>query len=429
MTVDLLDVGKEAFLDRLKQLFLEKPDTSLFSFQKMCFDKFLSLGLPDKTKENFQYVPLARLYDEVFEGKQQNLVEEIKELLLPESSHSYFVFVDGVFAPEYSAIEGLPKQVVVLPLSTALAGSYSAYLKHRMQMLVQEESDPLALLNGALYKEGLFLYVPPKVRVEVPIQCIFLQTGKEVVCMPRVHFFVGAQGEVKVVSSVQGDAAFYNGFLDVSLEERAICHHTAHFPIDTRGGSFSFLRATLKKGSFFKSHLVTFGGYLQRYDYKVVLLGERAEAELVGLSPLNGSNQAHVNVHVEHRAESCRSYQLFKNVLLSKSRSSFTGKIYVQRVAQKTEAYQLNKNLVLSDLAMVFSKPNLEIFADDVKASHGSTISQLEEDQLLYLRARGISLNTARALLTQGFCGEILDKIEIESLRSKLLLLSLACLK
>ncbi len=135
---------------------------------------------------------------------------------------------------------------------------------------------------------------------------------------------------------------------------------------------------------------------------------------------LGNREQSHINIYMDHSAPSCISRQFFKNVLAAQSLSSFTGKIYVKRAAQKTEAYQLNQNLLLSDQATANSKPNLEIFADDVKASHGATVSQLDDEQAFYLRTRGVSAQEAKSLLTIGFCREVLDGIEISSLRDKL---------
>jgi Fe-S cluster assembly protein SufD len=151
-----------------------------------------------------------------------------------------------------------------------------------------------------------------------------------------------------------------------------------------------------------------------------MLLGQQANAELFGLSFLEQGRHSHVHVHMDHSAQGAQSYQKFKNVLLDRSRASFTGKIHVRRPAQKTQAYQLTQSLLLSPQVMTFAKPNLEIFADDVKASHGATIAQLDEEQMLYLQTRGISKEIAKDLLTQGFCQEMLESISIPSIRKQL---------
>ena len=212
----------------------------------------------------------------------------------------------------------------------------------------------------------------------------------------------------------------HNDFLDVFLEEKASFSHVFSNENPCSSWGFSSFRATLKKESRLNSSFITFGSPGFRRDYFISLVGEGSEAHLKGLTVLGDRAQSHVNIHMDHSAPSCLSRQLFKNVLAAQSISSFTGKIYVSRAAQKTEAYQLNKNLLLSDQATANTKPNLEIFADDVKASHGATVSQLDEEQIFYLRTRGVSLPTARSLLTIGFCQEILDMVEIASLRLKL---------
>jgi Fe-S cluster assembly protein SufD len=179
----------------------------------------------------------------------------------------------------------------------------------------------------------------------------------------------------------------------------------------------SDFKATLKSGSNLKHLALTTTGLLTRNRLRVSLLGEQAEALLQGLWNLLESHQCQTHVHVEHAAPSCRSLQKFKGVLKEQSQSSFEGKIYVHPIAQKTEAYQLNHNLILSDAAIANAKPNLEIFADDVKASHGATMSEVDDEQLFYLQSRGISKESARSLLIRGFIQEIIDQIPYASIR------------
>jgi Fe-S cluster assembly protein SufD len=237
---------------------------------------------------------------------------------------------------------------------------------------------------------------------------------------PRVHIFAGAESEVQFITSTEG-GALCNGFVDVAVEERASVFHTSYTGSEKESFGFSSFRASLKKESFLQSLICSLDVNCRREDYKVSLLGERAHVDLMGLSGVSGNSQSHINIQVDHIAPSCHSKQLFKQVLLDQSRASFTGKIHVTRLAQKTEAYQLSRSLLLSDLAITYAKPNLEIFADDVKASHGATISQIDEEQKFYLQSRGVSSAEATALLTQGFCQEILDNISLDSLEEKCL--------
>jgi Fe-S cluster assembly protein SufD len=165
---------------------------------------------------------------------------------------------------------------------------------------------------------------------------------------------------------------------------------------------------------------VTQGPRLTRHSLRAVLNGENSDALLQGLWHLKGLSQAHTHVEVEHAAPSARSLQKFKGILNDHSQSSFEGKIFVRPIAQKTEAYQLNNNLLLGDHSIAYAKPNLEIFADDVKASHGATMAQLDEEQLFYLKSRGITETDAKALLIDGFRHEMIDQITIPSVRESL---------
>ncbi len=393
-------------------------------FQTQAWNRLQEMGLPEKKEEAFQYVSLRKLYENLLDAKSSSVAScefDIASLVIPESRNSYLVFKDGAFCPELSKI---PSSLVVLPLEEALKSSYGSFLKHRMNLLIEQEKDPWALLNSALCRQGVFIYAPPKTQVKTPVELIHLQTDpSQIYVGPRTHLFLGGHAELELVSSFHGklqDKTLCNDFLDVSLEERASMSHVYSNEHQNSSWGFSSLRASLKKESRLSSCSIAFGSPGFRRDYSVSLLGERAEADLKGLTVLGDHAESHVHIHMDHGAPACRSHQFFKNVLAAHSRSSFTGKIYVKQVAQKTEAYQLNQNLLLSDHATANTKPNLEIFADDVKASHGATISQLDEEQIFYLRTRGVPSVEAKSLLTIGFCQEVLDAIKIPSIRFKL---------
>jgi Fe-S cluster assembly protein SufD len=202
--------------------------------------------------------------------------------------------------------------------------------------------------------------------------------------------------------------------LDAALEEGAFF---SHLEISKANMLLSDFKATLKTKATLKHLALTNRGYLTRNRLRIALLGEGADALLQGLWNLGESHQCHTHAHIEHAAPSCHSLQKFKGVLQGQAQSSFEGKIYVHPEAQKTEAYQLNHNLLLSEGAAAHAKPNLEIFADDVKASHGATMSEVDGEQLFYLQSRGLTKESARALLVRGFIQEILDPIPYPSVR------------
>jgi Fe-S cluster assembly protein SufD len=217
----------------------------------------------------------------------------------------------------------------------------------------------------------------------------------------RLHIYLGRNAELEIRQFAEGGSGFSNGAIDFVLDSGSTLKW-----IDEAQGDFQAMRATLKRDARLKVVLL---GKKVRHSLRVELTEENSEAELYGLSHLDGEEESHIHALIEHAAPQCRSRQHFKSVVEGKSRFSFEGKIYVHAIAQKTEAYQLNNNLILNDEASAYAKPNLEIFADDVKASHGATVGQLDREALFYLRSRGLSLQEARHWLIQGFCGEILQ--------------------
>ena len=219
---------------------------------------------------------------------------------------------------------------------------------------------------------------------------------------------------------LEADCLFNLSF-DLSIDEDShVQYIQSAFDISQDSWYFDACSASLKRNSTFKTVMATAGSTSVRHDYRISLTGENAEAKLNGIWMLSDNNESHTHVLMRHQAPYCRSMQFFKGAIDDVSRSSFEGKIFVEQIAQKTEAFQLNNNLILSDHAIANSKPNLEIFADDVKASHGATVGQLDAEQLFYLKTRGYSEQAAKNLLVYGFCKEVIDLIPIPSLQQKI---------
>lgn len=388
------------------------------------WDRFLELGLPDRKNEVFRYVPLHKLYMRPFFRADNTFTPSLSPYILPECPQSAIVFVNGLFRPDLSKTYALPNKVVLTSLSDAMR-TYGSFLNSQWAKSLKEEQDPFALLNSALHADGAFIYIPPKTFFDVPIQILHLtDSSYSGWTLPRMQIFVGSQSEVQFHVThhvLPGSSYVHNQVLELAIEDHA--HVGLTQTSENQNSSlwhFEALRATLKRGSTLNCTQVSEGGQTVRYDYRVALAGEGSEALLNGLWMLQNENEAHTHVLVEHQAPHCHSNQFFKGVLTDKSRSSFEGKIYVHQEAQKTEAYQLNQNLLLSDQALAYSKPNLEIFADDVKASHGATVGQLEPEELFYLRTRGFNNREAKNLLIASFCKEITDKLTLPSLQANI---------
>lgn len=404
------------FIDYLKELFRENLPEDPF-LRQLREKAWVATSLPGRKEDGFEYLPLRELYVRSYPRALTYVDEDyIRQALLPECPYA-LVFVNGHYQPQCSTP---PPHVVVSPMPEALT-AYGQFLKNRLTKLLEGEQDPFALLNTALHGPGAFIYVPPKWQHAAPIQILHVYTGT---AFPRIQVFVGAGAELKCVtrSVAWEDSAFWTSSLtDFAIEEQAKVHHVDYGDMPSDNWHFQAWRASLKGSARFESIACQKGAKVERNDYRVSLAGENCSAHLQGLALLKGARQAHTRVLMQHLAPHCQSMQSFKKVLHDYSQSSFEGKIYVHQKAQKTAAYQLNKNLLLSKGAIANSKPNLEIFADDVKASHGSTIGQPDEKALHYLRSRGLSLEEAKALLVSGFCQEFVSQIPYPSIRDWIL--------
>lgn len=391
--------------------FFEKRETGVLSTaQKAAWSRFLSLGLPTKKTSGYKYVTLP-----AFEPR----LAEDDHLQLRKSKQSTLLFVNGRYHESLSNLEGLPRELVVLPLTKAWK-TFGSYLQGRYLENLKHEMDPFATLNGALCEEGAFLYLPPHTKSETVLDLVRL-TSREGFSLPRLHIYLGKGAHLKLQLRDLGGCGEISAYTDIVLEEGAHLSVTAVIGPELPTLHLESVRVLCKRHSHFEQKVITAGCKTFRHDSAVTLAGEGAEAKLWGLSTGRGKNEAHFHVRMEHLAPHTHSEQLYKNVLQDSSRASFEGKIFVAPEAQKTQAYQMNPNLVLSDRALAVSLPNLEIFADDVKASHGSTIGKLDEEHLFYLKTRGMTEERAKSLLIQGFCQQILNEVEDPSLHQEAL--------
>ena len=355
------------------------------------YKRFLEIGLPNRKSESYQYEMLSPLYETLFVSRKEQALRVQVE-------------------PNESAI--------ILPLSQAYR-TYGALLQNATNRALQENNNPFSLLNGAMYQDAVFIYVPPKKSVTLEVVSHLDSMVECPWIMPRVYLFQGASSSVRLVHTKEQGASsslFYNSVFDIMLEENAELFFDQ--VSDESGWFFEHIDCTLKRSSRFKATFADTGSWMRR-DITTRLVGEGAEADISGMWYLDCQKEIHTNVHVEHVAPHCQSLQLFKGAVGDEARSSFQGKIYVRKEAQKTESYQLNNNLILGDHAEANAKPNLEIFADDVKASHGATVGQLSSDELFYLKSRGLNEKDARGCLIWAFCKEVVAKLASNNVQSE----------
>lgn len=409
------------FQDQLKKLFGTGDKENPYHKLKLkAWDRFLELGLPSKKMESYQYIKLKKLFAKNLSPAKPVNPSELP--IYPECKDSCLVFVNGHFSESLSRLGGLGK-VTCTPLKEAIY-SFGTFFNNQWTRSIKEERDPFVLINAALHEEGAFIYIPPKTIVEKPIQCLFLHDTDNHFMNPRVHLYMGALSQAQVVTthvSLQENTALVNAVLDGVIDEGAKLTLSQVAVGKIPSWILDATRVHLKRDSDFKTFLVTEGSETARFDYCTALTQENAQVHLNGVWMLNGSRESHIHVLVDHQAPHCESLQLYKGALNDVSRSSFEGKIWVRKEAQKTNSFQLNNNLLLSNQAQAYSKPNLEIFADDVKASHGATVGQLSLEELFYLETRGFPKNEAKSLLTKAFLREVIQKMEVPSVRAQAL--------
>lgn len=411
----------------LEELFAGVEEGPLKRARSKAWDQFNQLGLPTKKEEAYRYVPLRRVYTDGYVATSQSRVskETVLGYVLPDCQSSYLTFVNGSYCDELSDRSAIPDGVTICSLSDA-SRTYLSFLQSRLTTVMKQERDPFAAVNAALYGQGLFIYVPPNCVVKTPVQILHIvDADQDLFCLPRTQVFVGKQAELGIISTSHwpsGTGCLTNQVIDASIQEGAHLKVTQlAFKTADRVRLFDALRAELKRDSQLTTHLFTDGQSVSRHDYQVALAGSGCTASLNGLSFLPSTNESHVHVLMDHQEPHCVSHQCFKGILKDVSRASFEGKILVQQKAQKTEAYQIDQKLILSDNALSNSKPNLEIFADDVKASHGATVGRLDDKQLFYMLSRGLKKEAAEKLLIAGFCREMVEKVELPSVEALVL--------
>jgi Fe-S cluster assembly protein SufD len=311
-------------------------------------------------------------------------------------------------------------------LATAL-NSDSALVEPHLARHAGYQDHPFVALNTAFLQDGAFVSIPRGKAVERPIHLLFVSThdrrGTATVSHPRNLILAGDDSQAMVIESYIGlnNALYFtNAVTEIVAGENAVVAHYKLQRESEEAFHISTVQASLSHNSNFSSHSIDLGGALVRNDVNAVLDGKGIECTLDGLYMVAGRQHVDNHTRIDHVKPHCSSRELYKGVLGGRSKGVFNGKIYVHKDAQKTDAKQTNKNLLLSEDAVINTKPQLEIYADDVKCTHGTTIGQLDQEAIFYLRSRGIDLEAARGLLTYAFASEMIGRIKVEPVRAQL---------
>ena len=401
-----------AFLDLNKKL-IEQASPALAELQQVALNRFELLGFPHSKHEMYTYLNTRELVETAFglsDSSKKVSEDFVASHIYPDCESQCLVFVDGVLNRDLSRLEGVNTYLV--PLSEAISDQE---LKKYLSETAENENDVFAALSTAFCGEGLVFKVGDNTQISGPVQVLFVSTGgSPVMHAPRLVWQLGKLSEVKVIEKFVGveGGYFINTVQDWLLAEGAGVAFTQVQADASDSWHFSKTRVHLQRNSRFHSSNASFGTQLARHHYDVRLKEEGSELRLNGVSVLDDKEQVHNFIRIHHEAPQCVSHQHFKNIINGQARSSFDGTVIVNQGAQLTNSNQLINNLMLSNDCHADNKPNLMIFADDVKCTHGATIGQIDEEQWFYLQTRGLSARVAKELLTRSFAKSIIETIE-----------------
>lgn len=415
--------------DKLFQTIQSASPQWLQKQREESLHKVLKMGIPTTKDEDWKYTNLSSSFQRSYatNNAPTNPTTEAQNLInnLGANDTYRIVFLNGIFAPSLSL---QPKLTDGLKIQT-LSASFKKNPVIFQTINTRFNGLPLGIfhhLNNAFFQDGVSIEVPANIIEPSLIHIIHLttQTDSAQITVPRILMHLGKSSQISVMESHAGLSANTRGLncpvTEIVLEENAALHYVNAQNESDSATQINTIRAWCERNAMFNALTLTCSGALVRNNLDIILNGEGIDATLNGLYSLNGTQHTDNHTSVDHRYPNCVSNQLYKGILNGSARAVFNGKIFVRPEAQQTNSYQLNKNLLLGKDCRVDTKPQLEIFADDVKCTHGATIGQLDQDEVFYLQTRGISRKAAIKILARGFADELLNRLPQETVARKL---------
>ena len=398
----------------------------LGSVRSAAFDRFVNQGFPTTRHEEWRHTSVAPIAKIAFgrAGDATLSRAEAEPFLFAEEIPHRIVLVNGRWSKTLSSIDSLPAGVTIRSLRDTVTNPSTTPRTAPDWLASSASGMPFVDLNTAFVEDGVVIDIAAKTVVEAPIHvvCLCTRAATPVLVAPRIQLRAGEQAQAFIVESygsVDGEAVFTIPVTIVDVAPGAMIDHVKLQREALTTFHLAAMFARVDRAATFRSHALTLGGKIARNDLVATLAGEGAECTLDGLYVVGGDSLVDTHTTIDHAMPHCPSHELYKGILADKARAVFNGKIVVRQDAQKTNAKQTNKALLLSDDATINTKPQLEIFADDVKCTHGAAIGQLDEDAMFYMRARGIGEADARNLLIHAFAGEVLDGVREDVVRDR----------
>jgi Fe-S cluster assembly protein SufD len=396
--------------------------------RREALERFHTLGFPTTRDEDWRFTSVAPISESHFRLADNGASSLEPGALAPFQWRgdlaATLVFVNGRCVPGASVVDRLPRGVRIESLARALTEGVSEVEAH-LTRVATVDRQAFTALNTSFLVDGAFVHVPASTIVEAPIHLLFVSVGEHRPTMthPRVLVVMGANSQASIVESYVSPRAiryFTNAVTEVVAGENAVLNHykvQRESPDSFHVGAMSVRAA---RDANVASHSISLGGSLVRNDVNVVLDGEGGTCTLNGLYLGDGTRLVDNHTTIDHARPHCGSREVYKGILADRARAVFNGKIIVRPDAQKTDAKQTNKALLLSEDAQINTKPQLEIFANDVKCTHGAAIGQMDDEAIFYLRARGMDAQAARHLLIRAFAGDVLNHLPLEPLRARI---------
>ncbi len=421
----------DRYLERFSRFENEaagKGHAWLRPIRRAAMARFAELGFPTTRDEDWRFTSVAPIVQTAFAPAAEGGVEPTPRDLEPVTFQGLachrLVFVNGRYAPGLSRLQGRPDGVVISGLVRA-PGASQDLLEQHLARYADYHQDAFAALNTAFMEDGALVHIPRGAVLAAPIHLLYVstETAAPIITHPRNLIVAGDNSQATIVEdyvSLNGGVAFSNAVTEMVVGDSGVLSHSLLARENARAFNVSTLRVQQGRSSSVTSHSVLLGGALVRNNVHPVMGGEGGECLINGLFMATGRQHMDNYMKVEHASPHCSSRQFYNGILDGQSRGVFHGRIIVHKDAQKTDAKQTNRNLLLSEDAQIDTKPQLEIYADDVKCTHGATIGQIDEDAIFYLRSRGMAKESARALLLFAFAEESLQRMQVEPIRRHL---------
>jgi Fe-S cluster assembly protein SufD len=411
-----------------KQLNVNSSPSWLEKLRIGAMARFEEVGFPAPKSEGWRHTNIRPIVGTEWEladaGTMTGAAELVEKFSFGDEAVAELVFVNGHYHGELSRLGKLPRGARVGSLAEAIAKEGDVVQRH-LTKYASVEANPFVALNTGLIADGAYVHLPAGATIEQPIHILLVSTGgaKPAASHPRVLVIAEDNVHATVVESYvgsDGETYFTNSVTEIVCGADSHVDHCRLQQESTSAYHVSTMQVELAKSATFVSHACTIGGRITRNDLNCVMNGEHAYATLNGLVMIGGEQHCDNHTLLRHEKPNCPSHELYKHVLDGKATAVFKGQIFVQKDAQKTDSKQTSKSLLLSDDAYMNSQPALEIYADDVKCTHGSTTGPVDEDMVFYLRTRGVGLEAARHLLTYAFAADVTRRIKVEPVRRRI---------